>query len=173
MKLPIVHYNHLDEYFGKQSCMVEHIPLLPKCLDWQWALETLDTTTQRNNKRVNALPNGGFVVNSPCVDTDYIPLNPNPFVFFERKLKPYKQVGQVIRNQVYIALSVKSSLFSKHTDTGQNSFVWQCQGKTAVEVGDAYGVLEPGDVLYLHNETPHCFTSMGPRFSITFSLENE
>ena len=150
--------------------MVEHIPLLPKCLDWQWALETLDTTTQTNNKQVNALPNGGFVVNSPSVDTQ---LKPNPFTFFESKLRTYKQVGQVIRNQIYIALSVKSSLFSKHTDLGQNSFVWQCQGKTAVEVGDAYGVLEPGDVLYLHNETPHCFTSMGPRFSITFSLEDE
>ena len=123
-----------------------------------------------NNKQVNALPNGGFVVNSPSVDAQ---LKPNPFTFFESKLRTYKQVGQVIRNQIYIALSVKSSLFSKHTDTGQNSFVWQCQGKTAVEVGDAYGVLEPGDVLYLHNETPHCFTSMGPRFSITFSLEDE
>ena len=170
MKLPIVHYDRLDEYFGKQSCMVEHIPLLPKCLDWQWALEILDTTTQTNNKQVNALPNGGFVVNSPSVDTQ---LKPNPFTFFESKLRTYKQVGQVIRNQIYIALSVKSSLFSKHTDLGQNSFVWQCQGKTAVEVGNAYGVLEPGDVLYLHNETPHCFTSMGPRFSITFSLEDE
>tara|TARA_S200002703_G_scaffold141428_1_gene133306 strand:- start:124 stop:630 length:507 start_codon:yes stop_codon:yes gene_type:complete len=168
MKLPIVRYERLDEYFGKQSCMLEHVPLLPKCLDWQWALETLDATTQTENKRVQAMPNGGFIVNSPEVD-----LQPSPFTFFENQLRTFMQSGQKITNQIYIALSVKSNLFSKHTDPGQNSFVWQCQGRTAVEIGDAYGVLEPGDLLYLHNETPHCFTSMGPRFSITFSLENE
>tara|TARA_X000000950_G_scaffold178276_1_gene216418 strand:+ start:680 stop:1186 length:507 start_codon:yes stop_codon:yes gene_type:complete len=168
MKLPIVRYERLDEYFGKQSCMLEHVPLLPKCLDWQWALETLDATTQTENKRVQAMPNGGFIVNSPEVD-----LQPSPFTFFENQLRTFMQSGQKITNQIYIALSVKSNLFSKHTDPGQNSLVWQCQGRTAVEIGDAYGVLEPGDLLYLHNETPHCFTSMGPRFSITFSLEKE
>ena len=125
MKLPIVRYERLDEYFGKQSCMLEHVPLLPKCLDWQWALETLDATTQTENKRVQAMPNGGFIVNSPEVD-----LQPSPFTFFENQLRTFMQSGQKITNQIYIALSVKSNLFSKHTDPGQNSFVWQCQGRT-------------------------------------------
>ena len=168
MKLPIVHYDNLDQHFGKQSCMITHMPLLPKCLDWQWALETLDTTTQTDNNKVNAMPNGGFVINQPVVDESV-----KAFTFFENRLRLYIQHGQVIRNQIYMALSARSNLFSKHVDPGQNSFVWQCQGRTAVEIGDAYGVLEPGDVLYLHNETPHCFTSMGPRFSITFSLEED
>ena len=167
MKLPIVNYEQLSEHFGKQSCILTEIPLLPECLGWQWALETLDATTQTDNKRVHSMPNGGFIVSQPQVD-----LHPNPFKYFESKLKEYKKPWQVIRSQIYIALSIKSNLFSKHTDPGQNSLVWQCQGRTAVEVGDAYGVLEPGDVLYLHNETPHHFTSMGPRFSITFSLED-
>jgi len=167
MKLPVVPYNKLGDYFGKQSCYVKDIPLLPKCLDWQWVLETLDHTIQTNGKKVNTLPNGGFVINSPEFD-----LQPNPFEFFKNKLSQYKKPWHVIKSQVYVALSIKSNLFSKHIDPGQNSFVWQCQGRTAVEIGDAYGVLEPGDVLYLHNETPHYFTSMGPRFSITFSLEN-
>jgi hypothetical protein len=169
MKLPVVPYNKLGDYFGKQSCYVKDIPLLPECLDWQWVLETLDHTIQTNNKTVNSLPNGGFVINDPNVDN----IAPNPFKYFESKLKEYKKPWQVIRSQIYIALSIKSNLFSKHTDPGQNSLVWQCQGRTAVEVGDAYGVLEPGNVLYLHNETPHHFTSMGPRFSVTFSLEDK
>ena len=168
MKLPVVNYQRLNEHFGKQSCIVNHIPLLPECLSWQWALETLDATTQTENKKVKAMPNGGFVINSPTVD-----LQSNPFKFFESKLNEYKKPWHVIKSQVYIALSIKSNLFSKHIDPGQNSLVWQCQGRTAVEVGDAYGVLEPGEVLYLHNETPHYFTSMGPRFSITFSLEDK
>jgi len=164
----VIPHTRLREHFGKQSCYVENLALLPECLGWQWALETLDETTQTQSEKVQGLPNGGFVINSPEVN-----LNPNPFTFFINQLNQYKKPKQVIRSQVYIALSIKSSLFSKHIDTGQNSLVWQCQGRTAVEVGDAYGVLEPGDVLYLHNETPHRFTSMGPRFSITFSLEDD
>ena len=118
MKLPVVPYNDLGDYFGKQSCYVKDIPLLPECLDWQWVLETLDHTIQTNNKTVNTLPNGGFVINSPEVDLD-----PNPFVFFENRLRTFKQYNQVIRSQIYIALSINSSLFAKHSDPGQNSLV--------------------------------------------------
>lgn len=168
MKLPVVPYNKLGEHFGTQSCMLQDLPRLPECLDWQWVLETLDTHTQTHNERVQSFPNGGFVINNPELD-----LEPSPFTFFENRLRDHIQYRQVIRSQIYISLSIKSNLFSKHTDPGQNSLVWQCQGRTAVEIGDAYGVLEPGDVLYLHNDTPHRFTSMGPRFSITFSLEDD
>ena len=61
--------------------------------------------------------------------------------------------------------ALKVSLRDGEAGSFNDSAAWMAE--------DAYGVLEPGDVLYLHNETPHCFTSMGPRFSITFSLEDE
>ena len=167
MRLPECSWTNIQNYFGKQSRRLKDLPLLPECPTWQWALETLDETTQTDSQRVQSFPNGGFVINNPKMDYDLF----EPFISELEKFRIDEQ--QTIKTQIYMALSIKSNLFARHTDPGQNSLVWQCQGKTAIEIGDAVDVLEPGDVVYLHNDTPHRFTSLGPRFSVTFSLEDE
>jgi len=164
MRLPECSWKDIHKYFGKQSVRITDLPLLPKTLDWQWTLELLDETTQTDSDRIKTFPNGGFVINSPQVEH-------TAFEYFKTKLQKFDK-DLTVKTQIYMALSIKSNLFSRHTDPGQNSLVWQCQGKTAVEIGDCTDILEPSDVIYLHNETPHQFTSLGPRFSVTFSLED-
>lgn len=143
---------------GKSS----YITGFPKFdIGWQWALEELEEALI--SQRVDIRPNGGYVVNDMWATHEIMEYAAKELMV----LDPLR----CIKHQMYIATTAHSALLGKHNDPDQDSIILQCQGRTAVQVGDQYGVLEPGDVMYLNGNDQHKFMSMGPRISITTSLE--
>lgn len=132
-------------------------------LSWDWALNEIQKGLESG--RVETKPNGGYVVNG---------MTPNDF-FMDQAihwLQSYDH-NKVVRMQMYVAITIHAHLFSQHSDPGQRSLVIQGAGNTAVDVNGKVAVLEPGDLMFLNGDEPHRFTSLGPRFSITLSLEDE
>jgi len=149
---------------GDPSAKIEnYLRLVDKNIDWQWALEELEEGL--SDQRVEIRPNGGYVVNG---------MKPQHHHVNEAaRMLQRADENRIVKTQMYIATTIHSGMFGKHTDFGQDSIIIQGQGRTAVDVGGQYGILEPGDMMYLRASDKHRFTSLGPRFSITLSLEED
>jgi len=149
---------------GLPSVMIEGFLTLAKNdYDWQWALEEVEKGLIDGRTEVKS--KGGFIVNQ---------LEPQHH-FVKEAMESLQRLDEerVVKCQMYVATTRHSQLLGKHRDYGQDSFIIQCQGYTAIEAGDRYGVLEPGDMMYLRSSDEHRFTSLSPRFSITLSLEEK
>ena len=130
-------------------------------ISWEWALNEIQSGLEEG--RCSTKPNGGYVVNGMSPNTEWL-----------QSISKFLQnmdSNKIVRIQMYVAITIHSHLFTQHTDPGQRSIIVQGQGRTAVVVGDQATVLEPGSIMYLNGDEPHRFTSLGPRFSITISLE--
>ena len=132
-------------------------------LQWDWALQEIEKGLEEG--RTDTLPNGGYVVNE---------MKPTQYILDQaRRYLQIRNQNKIVRIQMYAAVTRHAAMFGEHTDPGQRSLVLQGQGRSAVAVGDQYAILEPGDIMFLNGDEKHRFTSLGPRFSITVSLEDE
>lgn len=131
--------------------------------DWSWALHQVQKGLE--DGRTTAKPNGGYVVNEMEQDDPFIKRITHFLKQFDKE--------KVVRMQMYVATTIHSVLFSEHNDPGQRSIIVQGAGRSAVVVGEQATILEHGDILFLNGDETHRFTNLGPRFSITISLEDE
>lgn len=132
-------------------------------LTWDWAMNEVQDGLE--DGRCETKPNGGYVVNGMTPSTYFLEQAAGWLQKFDQR--------KIVRTQMYLAATIHSHLFRKHNDPGQRSLIIQGAGRTAVVVGEQAAVLEPGDILFLNGDEYHRFTSLGPRFSITLSLEDD
>lgn len=132
-------------------------------LDWDWALNEIQKGLE--DGRTEPKPNGGYVVNGMGTNDYFLEQVKNYLQKFDR--------DKIVRIQMYVAISMHSVLFPKHNDPGQRSVIIQGAGRTAVVADEQVVILEKGDMMFLNGDEHHRFTSLGPRFSITVSLEEE
>jgi len=146
--------------FNKQSGKISHN------LTNSWSQEIITNLCNqqiaKDIRYYRSFDNGGYTVGG---------VECHPYILeilnFLQPLKP----NFFARAGIYASENDKSKTFPLHTDPGQHIWIWQIIGKTEWQVGNDYVILNNNELLYILPETPHRAIPIGPRVSISLSLE--
>lgn len=121
-------------------------------VDWNSALECWDYCVRNHHEVRIGMP--GYLV---CHEANTIEM-----------IKPVLQKLNCKDAHLYMNISLLGDTYGKHSDD-RDVWYWQCQGQTRWSVDENEYVLDPGDLIYIEQGTPHEVVPLSVRLGISMS----